>query len=83
VPGSVNYLSISLDTKPAAWKAALQKYNVPGINLVDTKNILRLYYKFLYVPHYVIIDAIGNVVNDDAPTADSSDLKAQLKKLTL
>lgn len=75
---SLHLISISLNTNPEEWKESMKKFEVPGINLIDTRNILRVFYRFLAVPRYIIVDKAGNIINDDAPGAGTGKLKELL-----
>ena len=75
-----NLVSISLNTSPADWLESMRKFPVPGVSLIDTKNILRVYYRFLAVPRYILVDAGGTVIDADAPQAGSAELRSLLQR---
>lgn len=66
----VNFLFVSIDTDKANWKRAMKQEKLNGIHLIDPKgwqsSILKDY-NFTSIPHYVLIDASGHIVNADAP----------------
>ncbi|GEM_PF-2859580 len=76
---AVNIISISLNTNNTEWLNSLEKHHIPGTNLIDKDNILRMYYGFLAVPHIVVVDAKGMAVNKNAPSPDDPELIVLLK----
>lgn len=78
---AIHFIAVSLNTNGNDWLHALGKYHIPGINLIDKDNILRMYYGFLAVPHIVIVDANGKTVNANAPDPDNQQLLVLLKEV--
>lgn len=66
----VTFLFVSIDTDKENWKRAMKQEKLNGIHLIDPKGwqsqILKDY-NFSSIPHYVLIDADGRIVNADAP----------------
>jgi thiol-disulfide isomerase/thioredoxin len=83
-PDQVAFVSISLDADANAWKKALVKYPCSTLQLADTigfNSLTAIYCKALWVPHYVIADREGQIINYDAPQAIEPGLKNLLDKL--
>lgn len=66
----VTFLFVSIDTDKENWKRAMKQEKLNGVHLIDPKgwqsSILKDY-NFSSIPHYVLIDAEGKIVNADAP----------------
>jgi peroxiredoxin len=77
----IEFLSISLDHDAKKWKESIKKHDFPGINFFDSNETLRIYYKFQFVPHYIIIAPDGKVINADAPHPSDPQLALLLNKL--
>ena len=81
----IEFISVSLDSESNKWKDAVKKYNLPGIQLSDSKafsGLLPVYCKVVTsIPCYVLIDTEGKIINPDAPQPDNPDLKILLSKL--
>lgn len=72
-------INICLDEKPDKWKGLLEDHKLGGVNLIckgDWGNILRDKYLIQTVPHYVLIDTNGMIIenNCDKPEIISSKL---------
>lgn len=66
----VVFINICVDADESAWKKAIAKYNVDGVNLLAegwTKNEVCKKYNISGIPHYVLIDKEGRIVNPNAP----------------
>lgn len=73
----VVFLNICVDSKETIWKAALKKYHLKGINLIAegwTNNPICKEYNVNGIPHYVLIDKNGNIVDNNAPRPSSFNL---------
>lgn len=77
----INFLTISLDSEYENWRKFVNLRKPPGINLIDNKNLLRMFYRFETVSHLIIIDKNGKLINDDAPHTDTPELKKILLSL--
>jgi thiol-disulfide isomerase/thioredoxin len=66
----VTFLFVSIDTDKENWKRAMKQEKLNGLHLIDPKgwqsSILKDY-NFSSIPHYVLIDKDGRIVNADAP----------------
>lgn len=81
---SIGFVSISLDTDPGQWKKALSGHKIDGVQLCDTNgfnSVAAIYCKTIFVPHYVIADKDGRIINYNAPQASEPALKKLLDGL--
>ena len=79
------FLNICLDDKPDKWKGIIENHNLNGLNLIckgDWRYTLRDKYLIQTVPHYVIIDMDGKIIENKCkkPELVSSQLYEQLNK---
>lgn len=74
----VEFVSVSLDNNLQEWNDAVKKYNYPGLNVIDTLQVVANFYKVPWVPVYIIICPDGNVINTNAPQPISGNLKPLL-----
>ncbi|ADY50680.1 Redoxin domain protein [Pseudopedobacter saltans DSM 12145] len=61
----VVFINICMDTNAKKWKDTLTKYNLKGINLIagnPANEKLRKDYNIVTIPHYVLLDKKGNIV---------------------
>lgn len=66
----IEFISISLDTDINKWKESIIKHDLEGMQLIAPKafaELIAVYCKVLWVPHYIIIDKNGLFINGDAP----------------
>ena len=80
----VQFVSISLDTDINKWKQSIKKNGLDGLQLSAPKafaELIAVYYKVLWVPHYIVIDKNGRVVNADAPQPLDPELRILLDRL--
>ncbi len=81
----IQFISVSLDSESSLWKKAVKKYNLPGLQLSDSKafsGLLPVYCKVVTsVPRYVLINGEGKIIDFDAPQPDNPDLKKLLNSL--
>lgn len=82
------YLSIDKDSDDEDWKNMIKYYKLPGIHLRANDNLRKDLQKQLEndhvfsIPHYLIINKKGAIVNRDAERPSSLDkLRKQIKKL--
>lgn len=81
---SIQFISISLDTKFRDWKQALLEHHFTGTQLHDPNSFSGLsavYCKVLWVPTYVIADREGRIIRYNAPQAMEPGLRAILDQL--
>lgn len=65
----VVFINICVDTDKKGWKKALEEYKLDGINLIAegwTDNPVCKDYNVNGIPHYVLIDKEGKLVNSNA-----------------
>lgn len=65
----VTFLFVSIDEKPDAWRKAMAQEKLPGIHLLDNRgwqSPILADYNFHSIPHYVLIDKDGKMVNPEA-----------------
>jgi peroxiredoxin len=66
----VVFVNICVDAKEKNWKDALAKYKLEGVNLIAegwTRNPVCQLYNINGIPHYVLIDKAGKIVDNNAP----------------
>jgi len=79
------FLNICLDDKPDKWKEIIENHNLNGVNLIckgDLGYTLRDKYLIQTVPHYVLIDMDGRIIENKCkePELVSSQLYEQFNK---
>jgi thiol-disulfide isomerase/thioredoxin len=77
---SIGFVSISVDSDLKKWEKAIMDYKIEGVQLCDSNafnGVAAIYCKTIYVPHYVIADKNGRIINYNAPQA----IEPALKKL--
>jgi thiol-disulfide isomerase/thioredoxin len=75
---SVEFISISLDKDVSQWKKSVFNSKIQGVQLSDSSGfngLAAIYCKTLWVPHYVIADKSGRIINYDAPQANEPALR--------
>lgn len=72
----VNFVTVSIDEKPEAWKKRVEKLELKGnvLRVLDKKKFMEAYGLF-GVPATIIIDKDGNVLDGNAPRVDSNDFE--------
>lgn len=63
----IAYVYICVDSNEEGWKSAIAKYGLTGINLIAegwAKNPVCQLYNVQGIPHYVLIDKEGKIVNN-------------------
>jgi len=63
----IAYMYINVNDNDANWKRGIEMYNLKGINLIAegwTNNPVCQSYNVLGIPHYVLIDKEGKIVNN-------------------
>lgn len=64
---NVVFINICIDEKAEKWKKAIQQLNLTGINLIaegHRNNVVVKAYNVTGIPHYVVIDAAGNLISN-------------------
>lgn len=73
------FINICVDVKEKQWKEALVKYKLDGINLIAegwTDHPVCKAYNISSIPHYILIDKEGKIVNNNARGPSGYDLKS-------
>ncbi|MDQ2720614.1 MAG: AhpC/TSA family protein [Bacteroidota bacterium] len=82
---SIQFVSVSLDTRNGDWRKAITKYHLTGIQLSDLKGfegLLPVYCKVVTgIPRYVLIDKSGKIINYDTPHPMAPELKILIDDL--
>ena len=68
----VVFVNICVDSKDKEWKDALEKYKLDGVNLIAegwTNHPVCKTYNVSSIPHYILIDKNGKMVNNNASGA--------------
>lgn len=68
----VAFISICVDSNEPEWKAGMQKHNMnsEGVNLIAegwANNPVCKAYNVSSIPHYILIDKQGKIINNNAP----------------
>lgn len=66
---NVVFINICVDASQSEWKENLKKLNLHGVNLLAegwTKNPTCKAYNVNYIPHYYLINAEGQIVNNNS-----------------
>jgi peroxiredoxin len=66
----VVFVNICVDAKDKQWKDALVKYTLDGVNLLAegwSSNAVCKLYNVTGIPHYILIDKTGKIVDNNAP----------------
>lgn len=70
---NVVFINICVDSKEPVWKASLKTLKLDGVNLIAegwNKHPTVKAYNVTGIPHYFLIDANGNLVDNNAPRPD-------------
>ena len=73
----VVFLNICVDSNDKEWKEALEKYKLDGVNMIAegwTKHPVCKAYNISGIPHYILVDKNGKMVNNNAPRANEFNL---------
>ena len=84
-PDSIQFLSVSLDSRIVDWKQAIKKYSLTGFQLSDLRafnGIVPAYCKVaIGIPQYVLIDKDGKIINYNTPFPNDPKLKVLINNL--
>ncbi|HEY8389051.1 MAG TPA: TlpA disulfide reductase family protein, partial [Parasegetibacter sp.] len=69
---SIHFISVSLD-KIDDFQKSNKKIRLPCITLLDSENTLRYFYRFLYVPTFIILDHKGGIVFNNSSISSLKD----------
>ena len=82
---SIKFISVSLDTDEIKWKNAISAYNLNWVQVSDLKGfhgLVPTYCKIVIgIPHYVLVDKNGKIIDSNAPRPDDPQLKILISKL--
>lgn len=77
----IKFLFISVDEDLEKWQKHLSTLPHGGIHLNAESKKLRQDYMIPGIPHYIIIDALGNIYQSNAPDPDTEEIKSILKEI--
>lgn len=81
----IQFIAVSLDTDPKQWKESIEKHNLSGVQLSDSKGffgILPIFCKVVTsIPRYVLVDKMGKIINFDTPHPMNPELKILIDNL--
>jgi len=83
---NIVFVNICVDSHEAEWKNSLKETGLSGTNLIAegwTRNPVCKQYGITGIPHYIIIDVNGKIVDNNSPRpSESNRLYAELDKAT-
>ncbi|HEX7902668.1 MAG TPA: TlpA disulfide reductase family protein [Chitinophagaceae bacterium] len=82
----VVFINICVDAKEAEWKKAIEKFELGGINLIAegwASHPVCKAYNIGGIPHYVLIDKNGKIVDNNAPWASELSLANEKNPIDL
>jgi|JI10StandDraft_1071094.scaffolds.fasta_scaffold76163_3 thiol-disulfide isomerase/thioredoxin len=82
--GKVIFLFLGNQCEASSWKATIANKKLTGEHILLTRdqfNVLAAEFGISGIPHYVLIDKKGNIVNKNAVRPRDPDLKKQLNNL--
>lgn len=80
---TTSYLMLSVDRDQDKWKAAIEKYNIPGEHyFIETgwKNALSNYIVLDWIPRYLVLDSNGRVTVPKAIEVTDKSIQAAINK---
>ena len=82
---SIQFVSVSLDTRSVDWKKAITKHHLTGVQLSDLRGfngLIPVYCKVVTsIPRYVLINRVGKIINPDTPHPMNPELKILIDNL--
>ncbi len=75
----VSFIAISLDRSELKWKKVAEKSDL--IEILDFNNSFSKAYGISSIPHFLIFDKQGNLVDSPAASPGTGDLKARIEEL--
>ncbi|MCB0745908.1 MAG: AhpC/TSA family protein [Ignavibacteriae bacterium] len=82
----IQFASVNLDTNRDKWKKAVEEEKLTGHILYaegDFKNPFPANYNIVAIPRFMLIDADGNIINDNTPKPSAEDQIRELFENTL
>tara|TARA_X000001036_G_C20645616_1_gene792857 strand:- start:992 stop:1444 length:453 start_codon:yes stop_codon:yes gene_type:complete len=73
----VNIIGISNDLKEEKWRAAIEKYNIPWVNIWDEDRSLVRAYQVPAIPTYFLVNQKGIIIDSNVY---ANQLKSAVKK---
>ncbi len=77
----VKFLYVSIDDDLEQWKKYLSEHPTEGMHIHTESSELRKNYMMGGIPHYILIDAAGNIYQSNAPGPDTHEIKGILNEL--
>lgn len=77
------FVKISLDEKEENWRNKIKQKNIQGINLLAkgfNNNPLAQSYNVKGIPHYILIDRNGNLIDSNAPRPSNEKIVEVIEK---
>lgn len=79
---NITFLSLSTDAKKADWLKMVQSRQMTGVQLyLGAGSKFQTLYKADGIPHFILLDPEGNIVNANMIRPSSPDIRAYLSKL--
>jgi len=78
----IQFLFVSVDKDLDKWKNFISKLPDDGMHINASSFDFHKDYMMGGVPHYIVIDAFGNIYQSKAPAPDSHEIKSMLEKAT-
>ena len=80
----INFIYISIDNDYDKWKKSLNKLNLSGHQFISPANKLDgagKYFNVSSIPRYILIDANGDIIDDNAKRPSDANLLSELLEL--
>ncbi len=81
--GKITFIYLSTDKREDIWKKAVLDLNIKGLNyraMIKDYTQIQKKYNFNTIPHYMIVDRNGVLINSNAPRPSSPEIVDILKK---
>ncbi|MBN4051915.1 TlpA family protein disulfide reductase [Cytophagaceae bacterium AH-315-L13] len=78
------FLNIAIDEKELGWRDAIAKKKFGGVNLITFKGFdseIIKHFDIKGIPHFIMVDKKGNIVNDNAKRPSDPLIIQDLEKL--
>lgn len=82
----LQYLFVSIDKDSQAWKQAVSAHgNMEGLHIQELVDLgeASIYeaYKLWGIPRYMLIDRMGNIIDNNAPSPSSAELEMMIREI--